>query len=83
MSNYYIVTMSNGLKISKVTNGNRLISGHNYFLQEQLMDAQQSLFFARSVKEARFLQSRIDYLKRLLKGNANGRKPLSVNSRRG
>jgi len=48
-------------------NGNRLISEHNQFLQEQLMDAQQSLFFARSVKEAKFLQNRIDYLKSTLK----------------
>ncbi|MEK6909584.1 MAG: hypothetical protein AABW61_00735 [Candidatus Aenigmatarchaeota archaeon] len=64
--------MSNGFKISKMTNGNRLISEHNYFLQEQLMDAQQSLFFARSVKEAKFLQSRINYLKVMLK--TTGRK---------
>lgn len=63
--------MSNGLRISKMTNGNRLISEHNYFLQEQLMDAQQSLFFARSIKEAKFLQSRISYLKGQL--NKSGR----------
>ncbi len=62
--------MSNGFRTgsSKMTNGNRLIgrsliSTHNLFLQEQLMDAQQSLFFARSVKEAKFLQSRINFLK--------------------
>ena len=66
--------MSNGFKISKMTNGNRLISEHNYFLQEQLMDAQQSLFFARSVKEAKFLQNRIDYLKGLLNNSNNRRK---------
>ena len=53
-------------------NGNRLISEHNQFLQEQLIDAQQSLFFARSVKEAKFLQSRINYLKAMLK--TTGRK---------
>jgi len=65
--------MSNGFRTGngKITNGNRLIgrslvSEHNQFLQEQLMDAQQSLFFARSVKEAKFLQNRIDYLKSTL-----------------
>ena len=75
--------MTNGLRISNGKMGTRLINEHNQFLQEQLMDAQQSLFFARSVKEAKFLQSRIDYLKGLLKGNVNGRKSLSSNSRRG
>ena len=65
--------MSNGFRTGngKITNGNRLIgrsliTEHNQFLQEQLMDAQQSLFFARSVKEAKFLQNRIDYLKSTL-----------------
>ena len=69
----------------KLGNGNRisnesyLVGRHNDFLREQLIDAQQSLFFARSVKEAKFLQSRIDFLKKQLKFNgtkmtANGRK---------
>ncbi|MBU5537030.1 MAG: hypothetical protein QW818_00135 [Candidatus Aenigmatarchaeota archaeon] len=57
--------MSNGLKASKISNN--LINAHSKFLQEQLMEAQQSLFFARSVKEIKFLQNRIDYLKRILK----------------
>ena len=52
-------------------NGNQLINQHNHFLQEQLIEAQQSLFFARSVKEAKFLQSRISYLKEQV--NKSGR----------
>jgi hypothetical protein len=60
--------MSNEFRTNgKMTNGNGLITAHNQFLQEQLIDAQQSLFFARSVKEAKFLQNRIDYLKETLK----------------
>lgn len=52
-------------------NNNWLINEHGHFLQEQLIEAQQSLFFARSVKEAKFLQSRIDFLKKQLKFNGN------------
>ena len=37
------------------------------FFEEQLYKAQQSLFFARSVKEARFLTNRINFLKEQLK----------------
>jgi hypothetical protein len=59
--------MSNGFRNGKTLSGNGLIGEHNQFLQEQLMEAQQSLFFARSVKEAKFLQNRIDYLKKSLK----------------
>ena len=59
----------------KMTNNTWLIDEHNEFLQEQLMEAQQSLFFARSVKEAKFLQSRINFLKlRLNDIKANKRK---------
>ena len=60
--------MPNGNKFSNGngTNNNRLIGVHNQFLQEQLMENQQALFFARSVKEAKFLQSRITYLKQRL-----------------
>jgi len=67
--------MSNGFRTGngKMANSNHLISAHNQFLQEQLIDAQQSLFFARSVKEAKFLQSRIEYLKSILK-ETDGRK---------
>ncbi|MBI2546978.1 MAG: hypothetical protein HYW23_00850 [Candidatus Aenigmarchaeota archaeon] len=59
--------MSNGFRISRTGNGTSLIDEHNDFLKEQLMDAQQSLFFAKSVKEAKFLQSRINYLRERLK----------------
>lgn len=60
--------MSNGFRtVNGKTNGSRLVEVHNQFLQEQLMEAQQSLFFARSVKEAKFLQSRINFLKERLK----------------
>lgn len=59
--------MTNGFRNGNGKMVNILINGHNQFLQEQLMEAQQSLFFARSVKEAKFLQSRIDYLKNLLR----------------
>ncbi|MBI2084273.1 MAG: hypothetical protein HYT70_01510 [Candidatus Aenigmarchaeota archaeon] len=55
--------MSNGFR-GKIGNG--LIEGHNEFLKDQLVDAQQSLFFARSVKEMQFLQNRINYLKQRL-----------------
>ena len=55
--------MPNGHKM----NGNRLLEVHNDFLQEQLMEAQQSLFFARSVREARFLQNKIIFLQQRLK----------------
>ncbi len=62
--------MSNTRNGSKMTG--RLIDQHSNFLREQLMETQQSLFFARSVKEAKFLQSRIDYLKKTLR-DSNGR----------
>jgi len=59
----------NGNRLSR----NNLIDGHNQFLQEQLMETQQSLFFARSVKEVKFLQNRIDYLKLQIRGvNSKG-----------
>jgi hypothetical protein len=37
------------------------------FFREQLFDAQQSLFVARSVKEAKFLTNRINFLKQQIK----------------
>ncbi|MBI2545310.1 MAG: hypothetical protein HYW22_01775 [Candidatus Aenigmarchaeota archaeon] len=56
------------------TNG-RMVEVHNQFLQEQLMEAQQSLFYARSVREAKFLQTKIDFLQQRLKeAKSNGRK---------
>jgi hypothetical protein len=60
--------MTNGFRNGNAKIANGLIDEHNQFLQEQLMEAQQSLFFARSVREARFLQTRIDFLKKQLKG---------------
>lgn len=45
---------------------NTLINEHNQFLQDQLTETQQALFLARSVKEVKFLQNRINYLKQQL-----------------
>jgi hypothetical protein len=42
------------------------------FFEEQLFDAQRSLFFARSVKEAKFLTNRINFLREQIK-QSNGR----------
>lgn len=66
--------MPNGHKIvnGNRINGNHFIDEHNQFLREQLMEAQQSLFFARSVKEAKFLQLRINFLKQRLNGIKKG-----------
>ena len=52
-----------------MVNGNRakLIAEHQQFLEEMLVDTQRSLGFARSVKEAKFLQTKITYLKEKLK----------------
>jgi hypothetical protein len=36
-------------------------------LEEELFEAKQALFMARSVKELKFLQSKIDYLTRRLR----------------
>lgn len=51
---------------NRLGNSSQLINAHNQFLQEQLAEAQHSLFFARSVKEMKFLQSRINFLKQRL-----------------
>ena len=48
--------MSNGNKIGRVND-------HQQFLEEMLDETLQSLAFARSVREAKFLQSKITYLK--------------------
>ncbi|MEM7826514.1 MAG: hypothetical protein QW451_02715 [Candidatus Aenigmatarchaeota archaeon] len=37
------------------------------FFQEQLLEAQQALFFARTIKQARFLQNKIKYLREKIK----------------
>lgn len=47
------------------------------FVEEQLFDAQQSLFNARSVREIKFLTMKINYLKKryqTLNGNSKKRK---------
>ncbi len=64
--------MSNGFR-SRMS-GNGMIEVHNQFLQEQLADAQQSLFFAKSVREMQFLQSRINYLKQRINEGKKGKK---------
>jgi len=52
-----------------MVNGNKqqLENAHQQFLEEMLIDAKQSLTFARSVKEARFIHSKITYLTERLK----------------
>ncbi len=42
------------------------------FFEEQLYEAQRSLFLARSVREARFLSDRINFLRQQIK--LNGKK---------
>jgi len=54
------VTMING-------NKHQLVNEHHQFLEEMLIETKQSLAFARSVKEARFIQSKITYLTERLK----------------
>ncbi len=44
------------------------------FFEDQLYEAQRSLFLARSVREARFLSDRITFLRQQLKLNGNGGK---------
>jgi len=41
----------------------RLVFEHQQFLEAMLIEAQQSLAFVRSVKEAKFLQNKISYLR--------------------
>jgi len=50
----------------------RIANQDTAFFEEQLFDAQRSLFFARSVKEARFLTNRINFLKQQLRENGRG-----------
>ena len=57
----------------------RLVNEHQRFLEEMLLETQQSLGYARSVKEAKFLQSKLVYLKQRLEdmnpvGNGHSRK---------
>lgn len=55
-------------------NNKELVEQHLDFLQEQLEDAQSGLFFARSVREVKFLQSKIAYLKTKVKEMKKRRK---------
>ena len=43
------------------------------FFEEQLYEAQQNLFFARNVKQAKFLSQRINFLREQIK-ELNGKK---------
>ena len=44
------------------------------FFEDQLYEAQRSLFLARSVRQAKFLSDRINFLRQQLKVNGNGGK---------
>jgi hypothetical protein len=48
-------------------NRSKLFEEHFDFLQEQLADTQRALFYARSVREVKFLQQKIAYLKKRMK----------------
>ena len=43
------------------------------FFEDQLYEAQRSLFLARSVREAKFLSNRINFLRQQLKMNGKRR----------
>lgn len=43
-------------------------------LEEELFEAKQALFMARSVKELKFLQNKINYLTKLLEASNSRRK---------
>ena len=51
-----------------------LISAHADFLEDQLMQTQQNLFFARTVREVKFLQLKIFYLKKQMKETKKNKK---------
>jgi len=44
------------------------------FFEDQLYEAQRSLFLARSVRQAKFLSDRITFLRQQLKVNGNGKR---------
>jgi len=44
------------------------------FFEDQLYEAQRNLFLARSVRQAKFLSDRINFLRQQLKVNGNGGK---------
>jgi hypothetical protein len=48
-------------------NRSKLFEEHFDFLQEQLADAQRALFYATTVREVKFLQNKINYLKKRMK----------------
>ena len=65
----------------------RLVNEHQRFLEEMMLETQQSLGYARSVKEAKFLQHKLLYLRQKLKdmnsvGKGHGKKNISKDSRR-
>jgi hypothetical protein len=43
-------------------------------LEEELFEAREALFMARSVKELKFLQNKINYLTKLLEKSNSGRR---------
>ncbi len=51
----------------------RTVNSNIGFFEEQLYDAQRSLFLARSVREAKFLNNRINFLKQQIKVNGKKR----------
>ncbi len=48
-------------------NGKNLVNEHLEFLENELNQAQQNLFFVKSVKEVKFLQNKIAFLKKQMK----------------
>lgn len=52
-------------------NGKNLVNEHIAFLESELEQAQQNLFFVTSVREVKFLQQKIDYLKKQVKEMKN------------
>lgn len=53
------------------------------FIEQQLFETQQMLFSARSVREALFLQNKLDYLKqRIREINATNRKSKKARRRK-
>lgn len=64
MSHHYIVTM----------NGRQIIGEDKSFLEEQLFEARNALFSATSVREIKFLQSKIAYLSKQVGGTKKAKK---------
>lgn len=65
----------------------RLVNEHQRFLEELLMETQQSLGYARSVKEAKFIHHKLLYLRQKLKdmnsvGNGHAKRKPSKSGRK-